>query len=245
MREARSVLLRLSGPWGLILGLAALGAVALSALGYRQGWWPLARAFAIFEYAVYAAILGFLLSAVALYRSASHRRYGQLLLAAVGLLAASLPPAMAAHWQYAGRTTPRVNDISTDTSNPPPFLATPTRAAYPAQNAELQQATYPDLAPLELKLSPHDTFAAALAVVRERDWEILAADQDEGRIEAVASSFLYGFKDEVAIRVTRSGTGGRVDLRSRSRIGRNDRGANAKRIRAFMADLARLSARHS
>lgn len=245
MREARTNLLRLSGPSGLLLGLAALGAVAISAMGYRQGWWPLARALSIFEYAAYAAVLGFLLSAVALYRSASRRRYGDLLLAVLGLLAAAPPPAMAAYWEYTGRTTPRLNDISTDTGNPPLFRDTPTRAPYPAQNAELQHATYPDLAPLELSLNAHDAFAAALAAARARGWEILAADQDAGRIEAVASTFLYGFKDEVAIRVTQHDSVARVDVRSRSRIGRNDRGANANRIRAFLADLASRSARRS
>ena len=53
-----------------------------------------------------------------------------------------------------------------------------------------------------------------------------------------ATSFLYGFKDEIAIRVTRTEMGARVDVRSRSRIGRIDRGANARRIRAFLDDLA-------
>jgi uncharacterized protein (DUF1499 family) len=244
VREARSHLLRLSGPLGVLLGLAALGAIAISALGYRQGWWPLAQALTFAQYAVYAAILAFLVSAVAMVWSAARRRYGQLLLATVGLLAALVPTAIGAQWEYTGRTTPRVNDISTDTMNPPPFRDTPTRAAYPAQNAELQHATYPDLAPLELPLGPRDAFAAALALVRARGWEILAADQDQRHIEAVASTFLYGFKDEVAIRVAPSATGSRVDVRSRSRLGRNDRGANAKRIRAFLADLAKAGAGH-
>jgi uncharacterized protein (DUF1499 family) len=235
---------RLLGPCGVVVGLAASGGIVLSALGYRQGWWPLAQAFTIAQYAVYAAILSLIISAAAMVRSAARRRYGQLLLATIGLLAALVPIAIGAQWEYAGRTTPRVNDISTDTTNPPPFRDAPTRAAYPAQNAELQHATYPDLAPLDLPLGPREAFAAALALVRARGWEILAANQDEGRIEAVASTFLYGFKDEVAIRVTQSATGSRVDLRSRSRLGRNDRGANAKRIRAFLADLTKGGAGH-
>jgi len=224
---------------GLLVGLASIGGVALSAFGYRQDWWSVTRALAISEYAAYAAILSFLVSAAAIFHAVSRRRRGALLPATLGLLAALPILAMAAGWEYATRTTPPINDISTDTENPPVFWDTPTPTDYPAGNASAQHAAYPDVAPLEVSLAPADAFTLARALVRDRGWEILAEDESEGRIEAVATSFLYGFKDEVAIRVTEIDTGARIDLRSRSRLGRIDRGANAKRIRTFLADLSK------
>ena len=62
-------------------------------------------------------------------------------------------------------------------------------------------------------------------------------DPAEGQIEAIARSRLFGFEDEVAIRVTETDTGTRIDMRSRSRLGQIDRGANARRIEVVLADL--------
>lgn len=101
----------------------------------------------------------------------------------------------------------------------------------------MQRAAYPDLAPLILNIAPSRAYALAVALVRDRSWEIIADDPAEGRIEAVDRSLLYGFKDEIVIRIATSDGGARVDLRSRSRIGRIDRGVNAKRIRSFLAAL--------
>lgn len=222
---------------GLLLGIGAIAAVALSAHGYRQGWWPVLRALAISEYAVYAAAVGFLLSVAAIILWL-RRRQGGLVPAALGLLAALPILTMAAGWEYATRTTPPINDISTDIEDPPVFWDTPTPTDYPADNAEAQRAAYPEVAPIDLPLDPAAAFDLARALVQERGWEVLAEDATEGRIEAVATTFLYGFKDEIAIRVTGTDSGARVDLRSRSRIGQVDRGANARRIMAFLDDLA-------
>ena len=140
-----------------------------------------------------------------------------------------------ASWALPANT---INDISTDTEDPPVFWDMPTPTDYPdGDKADLQRAAYPDLAPLILPLPPEQAFAAALALVERRGWEIVARVPEEGRIEATASSFLYGFKDEVIVRVTAADSGSRIDMRSRSRIGLIDRGVNARRIRAFLGDL--------
>ena len=233
MPDTRSFRPGLAGLAGLLLGLASIAMVIASAWGYRQGWWPVLRALAISEYAVYAAALGVLVSLLALVL-----RRGGAVLALLGLLAGLPVLIMGAGWEYATRTTPPINDISTDTEDPPVFWDTPTPTDYPLANAELQQAAYPRVQPLDLPIPAEEAFALAAELVRERGWETLAEDPDEGRIEAVATSVLYGFKDEVAVRVTETDTGARIDLRSRSRIGQIDRGANARRITAFLDDLA-------
>jgi uncharacterized protein (DUF1499 family) len=144
---------------------------------------------------------------------------------------------MAGAFEYAALTTPPINDVATDPDDPPLFWATETPTEYPPANAGPQRAAYPDVAPLDLALPPDRALALALALVEARGWEVLAADPEEGQIEAIARTRLYGFADEVAIRLTETEAGTRVDMRSRSRLGRIDRGANAARIAAFLADL--------
>ena len=161
------------------------------------------------------------------------------MLAVLGTLASLPLVLMAIQWEYAARAYPPINDISTDTQDAPVFWDMPIATDYPGGAvAEQQRAAYPDLAPLKLALAPAQAYEHALAVVKEQGWEIVATVPEEGRIEAMARSRLYGFVDEVAIRVTAEGSGARVDVRSRSRTGRIDRGVNAKRIRTYLAAVA-------
>ena len=68
--------------------------------------------------------------------------------------------------------------------------------------------------------------------------ELVSVDIESGRIEAVATSFLFGFKDDMVIRVTETdGAQVKIDVRSKSRVGKSDLGQNAKRIRRFMEGL--------
>jgi hypothetical protein len=133
------------------------------------------------------------------------------------------------------KTLPYINDISTDARTPPQFSRP---LEYPSHFAELQAIGYPDLRSLELLAPPADAFARARALASEQQgWEIVAADEKAGRIEAVATTLWFGFKDDIVIRIIPSGGGSRVDMRSRSRVGRSDLGANARRIEGFLARL--------
>ncbi len=223
--------------WGAVLfGLASILLLAASALGYRQDWWPVLRALDVASWGAWAAIAGAALAMAALGLGLARGRSGGGI-AVLGLVL-SLPVLIAAGaWQYATLTTPPINDISTDTEDPPVFWFTATPSDYPAQNAEPQRAAYPDVRPLETPVSADEAFAAALALVEERGWEVLSADPAESQIEAIATSRVFGFEDEVAIRFSETDTGTRIDMRSRSRLGQIDRGANARRIEAYLADL--------
>ena len=223
--------------WGAaLIGLPSIGLFATSVWGYRQGWLPVLRALDVAGWGVWAALAGTLLSLATLIHWL-RRRGGGLGPALLGL-ALSMPVLAAGLvWTYAERTTPPINDISTDIEDPPVFWFTATPSDYPVANAAPQRAAYPELRALELKLPLDSAFGLALGLVEERGWEVLSADPDEAQIEAIATSRLYGFKDEVAIRISETDTGTRIDLRSRSRIGRIDRGANARRIDAFLSDL--------
>jgi len=140
---------------------------------------------------------------------------------------------------------PPIHDITTDTDNPPLFEAIlPLRADAPnppeytgADTASQQQAAYPDLKTLTIENSTDAVFAAAEQVARELGWDIVAADRAVGRIEATATTAWFHFKDDVVIRLTPHGSGTNVDIRSKSRVGRGDMGANALRMRVFLDRL--------
>jgi uncharacterized protein (DUF1499 family) len=69
-------------------------------------------------------------------------------------------------------------------------------------------------------------------------WTVTRSDPQAGELEAVAESVVFGFKDDVIVRVRPDPAGGsRVDVRSKSRDGKGDLGANAARIRAYLAAL--------
>lgn len=145
------------------------------------------------------------------------------------------------------QSVPAIHDISTDVANPPEFEAiaplradAPNSMAYDAETlAPLMAQHYPDVTPLILQADPAAVFARAEALVAELGWTLVASDPATGRIEAYDTTALYGFIDDVVIRIGPEGPrGARVDVRSLSRVGQSDLGANAARIRAFLSALA-------
>lgn len=224
------------GMVALFLGLGSLLALAVAAYGYRSGWWNAFEALDIAQYAFYAASAGVVLASGGLiyWLSRGGRGFGWLL---AGWLAALPLFAMGAVWQYRASAYPPINDISTDTNDPPVFWDTSSPTDYPASNAKMQKAAYPAVRTLTLKGTPEAIYARALELVRARGWRILADAPDEGRIEAMAYSPVFGFADEVALRIAPADGGVLVDMRSRSRLGRIDRGANARRIEGFLTEL--------
>lgn len=135
-------------------------------------------------------------------------------------------------------TLPAINDITTDLVEPPEYF-TLEAPPYPANLADRQRAGYPDLGPLVLDAAPDEAFARAQAAALEMNWDIRDEDADAGRIEAVATTPVLRYRDDVVVRLRPDGDGTRVDLRSRSRIGIHDLGTNARRIRAFLERLKR------
>ncbi len=118
-------------------------------------------------------------------------------------------------------------------------------AEYPGIDAaRAQSAAYPEIAPFFLGYPADDVFTAAQALVGERGWRELLSEapafDGPGRIEAVARTLIFGFEDDVAIRIEGRGPEQtRIDMRSASRFGRHDFGANADRIYRFLTDLQR------
>jgi uncharacterized protein (DUF1499 family) len=146
---------------------------------------------------------------------------------------------------------PSIHDISTDTINPPKFVAiVPLRAdadngveygvsrdMNPTLLAELTQKAYPDLLPLILDVSPDTAFDSVMAVVEKMGWEVVNTSKSFGRIEATDTTFWFKFKDDIVIRLRPESSGVRVDARSVSRVGKGDVGINALRLRKFFEIL--------
>lgn len=100
---------------------------------------------------------------------------------------------------------------------------------------------YPDIVPLDLDIPPDEALARVERVARAMDgWRRIRVDRATRTLEAEAVTPLFRFVDDVTIEVEPHGAGSRIQMRSRSRLGKGDLGTNAKRIRAFFARLAAL-----
>jgi uncharacterized protein (DUF1499 family) len=137
-----------------------------------------------------------------------------------------------------------INDITTDLDRPPLYFVSPPEQ--PAYNAAkyraIQEQAYPDLKNLTTPWPTDEAFARVLTVIRRREWTIVGMEEKSHRVQAVSVTALLRFRDDVIVEVrTPSGSDPAVKsvivMRSKSRLGRSDLGANAKRIRAFFHDL--------
>lgn len=255
-----------SRPWMLwvarlaVVGGVGIGLGALSAsLGVWLGLWPFGTGFqilgAVNPYTGWVALVC-LAVATALLALAQLLKTGNGIklfsFAATGALAAGIAWYIPTTFQAPeGEFYPGIHDVSTDTVNPPVYVAilplradAPNTVVYggarnmtPERNAQLQTDAFPDLVPRILNATPEEVFARAMAAVDEMGWELVASVPEEGRIEATDTTFWFRFKDDVVIRIRPEGNQTRIDARSLSRVGGGDLGTNAKRLRAFFEIL--------
>ena len=227
------------------LALALLGGLLLlmAASGTRIGLWHYTTGFALLRWGAWLGVAAALSAIVLLL--VLRPRGGEFALLIVALVIGGVAFILPWQWRQIARNAPPIHDITTDLGHPPEFVAIlPLRAE--ASNpstyggpevAAQQRAAYPDITPLHLNTGTGAAFTRALETARQMDWEIIAADSNAGRIEAVATSRWFGFKDDIVIRITGDGTGSRIDVRSASREVYADVGSNARRVREYLARL--------
>jgi len=227
-----------------ILALLGLSLLVIAGPGTRLDLWEFPTGFTLMRWALYlgaaSAALGII--AVLIPKVRKHHLAGILLAIAIGVL--TVAP-IALQVQKA-RSLPFIHDVTTDTENPPAFVdVAPLRADAPNpvayagdEVAKLQREGYPDIQSLNVPQSPSVVFARARDVVEALGWDKVAAVESEGRIEATDTTFWFGFKDDVIIRIKAEGSGSVVDLRSKSRVGGSDIGANAARIERYLDALS-------
>ncbi len=230
----------------LWVGAMSLILLLLGALGTRFGFWS-------HGIGIIMVVLGFVsaLVPVALFMGFAwhpvHRTERRTL--AAGMLMGAIPLAIAAYLYSAGGSAPMIHDISTDTVRPPEYHAAikqrgpdENSLVWEASVAETQREAYDDLHSIESGLSPDGAFARAAQVAEEMGWEIIDRQSRPGHLEAVDTSFWFGFKDDIVIRVEPAASGSVIDLRSASRVGRGDLGANAARIQRFVKNFNAVQA---
>jgi hypothetical protein len=229
----------------MAFAVAAFVMLIASGPGTRMGLWPWQTGFALLKWAHHtglAAGIGALLLIVLMAVPRWRQRPWVPLAALCFALAAAVPPLLLL--QHAKGTAP-IHDITTDIFDPPAFQAllaerqkAPNGAAYGGMEvAKVQQKAYPDIHTVVLKAPPDKAMQLAIDAARSSGWDIAASDSAAGRIEATATSLWFGFKDDVVVRIRPEGSGSRVDVRSVSRVGQGDLGANAARIREFLRRL--------
>lgn len=235
--------------WARRTAFFALVASFLAIIIVRSGLLEIKPALATFAGALAIAGIALLLGFAALISIWMSGRAG--LGAALGAMAiAVLLLGYPAYIGIRAYKLPWIYDITTDPLDPPRYEALARvrpRDANPVAYAglyaaDLQRRSYPDIGPLTVNASPQATYDAAYAVINKRKWRIVdarapQAARREGRIEAVARTPIMGFRDDVVVRIRGDGDGSRIDMRSSSRYGSFDFGANASRIRAVMNEI--------
>jgi uncharacterized protein (DUF1499 family) len=237
-------------PWyvqaAFVVAAAGFALVALPGPMYRFGLIDLGPAFTGMRWGAYAGIGGIalcLIAGIVAFLRAGRRG---LVLAVVGIVLGGIAFYLPTSMRAQARSVPAIHDITTDLENPPAFVAiAPLRAEAPnpvtyagEEVAAQQRNAYPDLQPTILKTDMATAFPKAEAAARSMGWEIVEVAPAEGRIEATATTGWWGFKDDVVIRLREAEGGIVLDVRSKSRVGRSDLGANAARIRAYLAKVA-------
>ena len=233
--------------WSGRFGIFSLAVAALSVVIVRSGMLEIEPSLATFGAALVFAALAILL-AFASFITIWRQGLSGLRSAILGLFLGILLLAYPSYLGYRATALPAITDITTDMENPPRFdalsrLRPRERVNYPgAKTAALQRTAYGDIVPLQLSVTPKSAYDTALAIINKRKWRVIdpkppAPGRREATIEAVAQTLIMGFRDDVIVRVVPQGQGSRVDVRSASRFGMHDFGANASRVRALLEDI--------
>jgi uncharacterized protein (DUF1499 family) len=236
--------------WARRTALFSLAATLIAIIIVRSGALDIVPALSTLAGALVLALVAILLAfaaGIAIWREGvgGVREAVTALLVGVALIAYPLYLGVKAY------RLPAIYDVTTDPIDPPRFEAIARlrpRDANPITyaglyTAEQQRAAYSDIEPDLTNSSPQEAYDAALKVITKRKWHIVDARPPqpaaprEGRIEAVARTPILGFRDDVVVRVRATTDGARIDVRSASRYGRHDLGANAARVRALIDDV--------
>ena len=228
------------------LGLSAFLIGVMATLGHRFGFIPYNLAFLAFIVALLVCTLVLIVGIICLTVYICKKKRFQSELVPL-LITCSIFPILVFSGVGADIfKAPMIHDITTDTDNPPVFIFIQADDGYRvnslvysgAEVSAQQKLAYPDIQTLITSLPPRQVYQKAIFVASLLGWEIIAKDLPSFRFEAITRTPLFGFVDDIAVRITPLAAGGSaVDVRSMSRVGISDLGANAKRIRRFLGEL--------
>ena len=247
-------------PRGALIALFGVGAPVaffIAAWGSGIGLWNWQAGLAVIPWTLLVAVLtvSLAIGLIVLNRRKGRKTRWPLtglgMVASLGLLAFMIPYANAI------LTLPAIHDITTDLADPPQFSVLTLRAdnwdnipgvddkdmrgMNPRQRwATLHQDAYPDIRSVRIDQPVAAVIEKARRLATDRGWEIVSVDPEAGRLEATDTVSLFRFKDDIVVRArpVEGGAASIIDVRSVSRVGVHDLGANAKRVRRFLSDLS-------
>ena len=248
-----------------LLALAPALMVLAGAVGVRFGLidWRVGVGELMLDWPAKLALIAVLGGVFATFAAvtAGFRKYG---LTAAFALVLPLATLAGVSWlKSVGDGYPPVHDVATDWTRPLAFSPALLRArgpdAFPVETdpfvpasagaymnrrvAEVNAETCPGAKPATLSLAPAEAYARAKAALQANGFSLFSDVPAEGQLEATAAGAWLGLKDDVAVRVTPDGSGSRVDVRSVSRSGPADYGANCRRVTELVRALSGQPAR--
>jgi len=130
---------------------------------------------------------------------------------------------------------PPISDISTSFNSQLVFHS--KEAAYHPkpivkQNFKFQQMHYPHIMPLKSDLSEKEAYKRSLTIFKQLNWPV-TYQNGTNIIQVVKTSKIWKFKDDIIIVITKQPNGVIINIRSASRVGDGDFGANAAQILKF------------
>jgi uncharacterized protein (DUF1499 family) len=232
--------------WAMRIAAFSLAVAALAIIIERADLLEIMPVLITFGAALALALLALLLafaSFVALWNNGGSGFAQAMMAVLISVVLLGYPGYLA----YMGYQLPAIKDITTDPIDPPRFevvarLRPPNSNPYPGLAAAgLQKEAWPDIEPLLLNVSAKVAFDGTMAVITKRKWRIVDArvplPNREGHIEAIARTPIMGFRDDVVVRIRATREGAKIDIRSASRFGTTDFGANATRVLALLDDI--------
>lgn len=238
---------------GFFDSLIALALVLAGLVGAHFGISAPYFGFQLFLFGLLFGVLALITGLIGLFRTrrpqwrAAHSR------AVVGSYIGAILTALLVYLALGAKGYPAINDITTDVENPPEFVKAGSLPENRGRNLTYDKAKYAQaqlrgygvVAPLHLPLDPDQAFKEVLMRAQAMPaWTITYTDLKTRTIEGIATTALFHFHDDFVIQVRQAPTGSLVEMRSKSRDGVGDVGANYKRIQAFFATLPTTASAH-
>ncbi len=222
----------------LALGVLAIVLPVLGGLGTRVGIWSYGIGLLLAPLGLLAGVIGLLLGLVALLRLRLRKTGEPPGFALAGTVLSALGSLYLGSAVLSAFTVAPIHNVSTNIEDPPEFtVAASLRGEgdnplfYDSETiGPLQREGYPDLGPLDIDMPREQAYELVRDVLVDMGLELVREAPEQGQIEAVATTFWFGFKDDLVVRLRETDTGTRMDVRSVSRVGVVDLGANAERI---------------
>jgi len=229
-------------------GLLAITLIAVGIIGAHFYIVPPITGFGLFAFGFLLSIIGSLVGLLAIFLTRrSERRAGRnrALVGTIICLAIAIPLIVTI---VRSSKYPAINDITTDFDNPPEFVFAQKLQHDPGRDMKYDKATYADrqqagyglIGPIKERLEPSAAFERVREVAQAvPTWKITYTDTTKNTLEAVSTSRLFHFQDDVVIQIRPTPDGeSLVEMRSKSRDGKGDFGVNARRIHHFFDRIA-------